>query len=242
MTDQALHRVDSLLTELVEIVETARALPMSSSCVLPREHLLDLLDELREVLPPEMIEARRVVATRDALLHEAYTEAQASRERSVAEADTLLGDARHRADAVAADAEATARDIVAAAQAEHAQLVSSTGVHQAAARAAAELREAAESYDAAVRAQADSYAAQLREEADRYDQDVRAEAERYAAATRGEAERYAAKLAGDAESYADHTLAELAATLQHAAQTAEQGRVALAGRRQQHWEQQPISA
>ena len=49
MTDEALRRTDELLSELIEIVETARALPMSTSCVLPRERVLDLLDELREV-------------------------------------------------------------------------------------------------------------------------------------------------------------------------------------------------
>ncbi|MBN9619220.1 MAG: DivIVA domain-containing protein, partial [Actinobacteria bacterium] len=63
-TDEALRHTDDLLTELIELVETARALPMSASCVLPRERLLDLLDELREVLPPEMDEARTVIATR----------------------------------------------------------------------------------------------------------------------------------------------------------------------------------
>ena len=238
MADQALHRVDALLTELVELVETARAVPMSSSCVLPREHLLDLLDELRDVLPPEMIDARHVVATRDALLHEAYLEAQASRERSVAEADTVLADARHRAEAELAEAQERGAEMLAAARAEHAQLVTTTGVHQAAVRAAAELRDAAEAYDAAVRAQADTYAGQVRAEAERYDAEVRNEADRVAAVTRGEAERYAARLTGDAESYADHTLAELAATLHSAAQTAEQGRVALAGRRGQQWDQQ----
>ena len=60
--DESLRRADELLSDLIETVETARAVPMSSSCVLPRERLLDLLDELREVLPPEMDEARTVIA------------------------------------------------------------------------------------------------------------------------------------------------------------------------------------
>ena len=83
MTDQSLRRADELLTELVEQVETARALPMSSSCVLPRERMLDLLDELREVLPPEIDEARRVIANRDSLLHDAYAEATSVREKAM---------------------------------------------------------------------------------------------------------------------------------------------------------------
>ena len=71
MTDHTLARADEVLTELVELIETARTLPMSSSCVVPRERTLDLLDALREVLPPELAEARRVVAQRDRTLSEA---------------------------------------------------------------------------------------------------------------------------------------------------------------------------
>ena len=84
MADQSMRRADELLTELVEQVETARSMPMSSSCVLPRERLLDLLDELREVLPPEIDEARKIIASRDALLHEAYAEASSVREKAAA--------------------------------------------------------------------------------------------------------------------------------------------------------------
>ena len=98
MTDQALRRVDELLTELVEHVETARTLPMSSSVVLPRERVLDLLDELREVLPPEMGEARRLIATRDAVLHDAHTDAAAARDNATAAAELILTDARASAD------------------------------------------------------------------------------------------------------------------------------------------------
>ena len=109
MTDQSLRRADELLTELVEQVETARALPMSSSCVLPRERMLDLLDELREVLPPEIDEARRVIANRDSLLHDAYAEATAVREKASAEAETMAANAESRAAQIVHDAEVRAR-------------------------------------------------------------------------------------------------------------------------------------
>jgi hypothetical protein len=221
MADESLRRADELLTELVEMVETARTVPMSSSCVVPREHVLDLLDGLRETLPPEIAEARRVIANRDTMLHDAYAEATATRERATAEAEAIAADAKHRADQLVHDAEVRAYDIVEDGKAEHARLVSATGVHQAAARAATELREAAEAYDAAVREQADAH-----------DAGVRAEAGRYAAEVRADAEQYAAKLTRDADAYADRTLAELADTLQRSAATAEQGRSALARRRQ----------
>lgn len=222
--DEALRHADELLTELIEAVETARALPMSASCVLPRERVLDLLDELREVLPPEMDEARTVIATRDRLLKDAYEAAAESRGRAVAEADTLLADARHRAEQLIQVAEEQAADVLRAAHEEHADLVSSTTVHQAAAAAAAALRADAEAYQAKVTADAQDYAGRERAEADRYAGDARAEAE-----------RYATKLTADAEDYADRTLDELAAVLHRAATTAEQGRAALRQRRAGSW-------
>ncbi|MFN2518096.1 MAG: DivIVA domain-containing protein, partial [Jatrophihabitantaceae bacterium] len=98
MTDQSLRRTDELLSELVELVETARTVPMSSSCVLPRERVLDLLDELRETMPPEMDQARRVIANRDAMLHDAHEESTSARERATAEATVLVADAQQRAE------------------------------------------------------------------------------------------------------------------------------------------------
>ena len=236
MTDEALRKTDELLSELIEVVETARAVPMSASCVVPREHVLDLLDELREVLPPEMDEARTVIATRDRIVKESYEAAAKARERAVAEADTVLADAGHRAEQLLAEAEQRAAETLREAQAEHGRLVASTTVHQAAAQAVTALREDAEAYQA-----------QLSADAQEYDARVRGEADRYARDSRAEAERYATKLTADAEDYAERTLDELAAVLHQAATTAEQGRSALARRRSEHWtsgteQQPPISA
>ncbi|MGH8963251.1 MAG: hypothetical protein ACRDWT_19010 [Jatrophihabitantaceae bacterium] len=224
MTDESLRRTDELLSELIDTVETARAVPMSASCVLPRERILDLLDELREVLPPEMDEARTVIARREKVLQEALESAAATRERSVAEADAVLADAAHRAEQVAAEADAISRETIEAARDEHGRLVASTTVHQAAAQAAA-----------ALRADAEGYHQQLTADAQEYDARVRGDADRYAHDARSEAERYATKLTADAEDYAERTLDELAAVLHRSAQTAEQGRSSLAQRRATSW-------
>jgi hypothetical protein len=236
VTDETLRRADELLTELVEVVETARAVPMSTSCVLPRERLLDLLDELREVLPPEMDEARTVIATRDRIVKESYESAAATRQHAVTEADAVLADAAHRAEQVLAAAQAEADSLRRSAHEEHAELVSATSVHQAAAKAARALREDAEQYQAELAARAQEY-----------DRRVRTEADRYAADARADAERYATKLTADAEDYAARTLDELSTVLHRAAATADQGRSALAQRRAGHWtdsagERSPIPA
>jgi vacuolar-type H+-ATPase subunit H len=239
MSEGSLRQADKLLTELTEVVETARAVPMSASCVVPREHMLDLLDELREVLPGEIEEARTVLARRERLLQEAYENAAATRERAVAEADTVLADAGHQAEQTIAAAQAEAEKTLTAGREEHGRLVASTTVHQAAAKAAAALREDSERYQREVTEQAQHYDTQVRADADRYSHDARSEAE-----------RYATKLSVDAEDYAERTLDELAAVLHRSAQTAEQGRAALASRRAGAWapeqaeneERPPISA
>jgi F0F1-type ATP synthase membrane subunit b/b' len=206
VTDQSLRRTDELLIELVEMVETARTLPMSSSAVVPRERLLDLLDALRETMPPEMSEARRILATRDDVLQRA----------------------REQAEMLVSEAQAHAAEIIEAGRTEHARLLSSTTVQQSA-------RESAEALHAQAQAEVDT----ARAEAARVLEQARSDAEQYTARVRAEVDAYAAKLAADAEDYTDSTLAELAQTLNRAAATAEQGRLAVARRRAEGWRPGP---
>jgi cell division septum initiation protein DivIVA len=134
VSDTSLRRADELLTQLVELVETARAIPMSGSCVVPREHTLDLLDDLREVLPLEIVEARRVVAERAALLAEARSEA----DRLVSES------AVHDAAVRAADELRGQGEVDAAAVRESAERAAATAVAEAHERAAILRRDAAD--------------------------------------------------------------------------------------------------
>jgi cell division septum initiation protein DivIVA len=168
MSDRARRRVDELIAELVELVETARTVPMSGSCVVPREHTLDLLDDLRESVPPELVEARDVLAQREALIAEANEVHRQAAERAAAEAEALLAAARQEASELIADAEVQAHQTVEAGHAEHAELVSASRVHQTASEQAARTRADADEYDAARRNQADRYAAALRTDAESF--------------------------------------------------------------------------
>jgi cell division septum initiation protein DivIVA len=150
VTDYSLARVDEILTELVELVETARSVPMSASCVVPRERTLDLLDAVREVLPPEIAHARRLLSDRDQLLAEATQQSEELSTRTAAQAAELLTAARTEA-----------YELTQAAQVEQAELVSAATVHQVATREASELRQAAEEAAARTRQEADDYAATL---------------------------------------------------------------------------------
>ena len=73
-----IERID----ELQVLVEEAKAVPLSSSAVVNRDELLELLAQLKEVVPDEVRQARWMARDRDELLARARKEA----DRIVAEA------------------------------------------------------------------------------------------------------------------------------------------------------------
>ena len=143
----ALRRVPDALDELVALVESARALPLSASCVLPREHVLDLLDELRAALPRALEDAREVLVARQELLGQA-------RDRR----DRVTDDARAEADRLLVSARETSERMLAQARAEAERLVSAEGVRRAAEAEARGVLEAAGDRAEKLRADADAYA------------------------------------------------------------------------------------
>jgi cell division septum initiation protein DivIVA len=141
-----MRQVYDSLDELVALVETARAMPLSASCVLPREQVLDLLDEIRAGLPRAFDDARELVAVREELLGQARDR----RDRAVAQAQA-------QAAGILAAARAEADQVRSAARAEHEQLVSE-----------ADVRRAAEADGRGILEAARNRAEQLREDADAY--------------------------------------------------------------------------
>jgi cell division septum initiation protein DivIVA len=70
--------VDSVPSKLDEIraaLESARAMPMSASCVVNRGELLGLVAELRALLPGEISQAQNVLQDKDDVLAEGRREA-----------------------------------------------------------------------------------------------------------------------------------------------------------------------
>ena len=127
--------LEEVLDHLSELVEQARALPMSSSCVVPRGELLDLVDEARRVLPAELAEARRLFDDRERLLEQARTHASRLGEQAQVEAERLVERGR----------------------AEQAELVEATAVYTRAQAEADRLLDAATDEAAAMRAQTEDY-------------------------------------------------------------------------------------
>jgi cell division septum initiation protein DivIVA len=216
MTDHTLARADEVLTELVELIETARTLPMSSSCVVPRERTLDLLDALREVLPPELAEARRLVAKRDRMLSEADALTQQQLRRAQEESEATTAAAQARARTVVEAAERQAEDGLSAAAAQARELV------EAGRREQEQLVEAGRREQEQL-VSADSVHQRAVAEAAR----LRSETEQQCRQQLAAAGEEAGRLTAQAHDYAYGTLSELVDNLQRLASTAENGRAAL---------------
>lgn len=142
------------LDELAEVVQTARGVPMSAACVVPRGLVLDLIEDVRDSLPAELEDAQGVLDKRDDLLAQAEERLARALEQGELERDRLVGAAREQgsdlvhsaqehagrqvaaaqaqAERILATAHAEAETMVAAARQEAARLVESSEVHRAA--------------------------------------------------------------------------------------------------------------
>ena len=109
--------VNDKLDEIVKYVESARAMPMSSSSVVNRTELLGQLRVLRDMLPATLQEADRLLDEREQLLAQARSDADAlvvtgqeQRALLVAEHEVLT-EAQTRAEETLTAAAATADEL-----------------------------------------------------------------------------------------------------------------------------------
>ena len=65
------------LTTAIAMVEEARGVPLSASCVLHRGEILEILDGARASLPNDLEAARKIISSRDSLIEEGRTSAEA---------------------------------------------------------------------------------------------------------------------------------------------------------------------
>ncbi len=96
------------LDEITAVVEGARTMPLSASCVVNRAELLAALEEVRALLPGELAAASAIVGDREQLIEEGRQEADrivaAAREeraRLVAQTEVAQAAAQQAAEIVA---------------------------------------------------------------------------------------------------------------------------------------------
>lgn len=64
------------LISAITMVEEARGVPLSASCVVHRGEMLELLDDARQALPSDFDSAQKVISARDAIIEEARLSAE----------------------------------------------------------------------------------------------------------------------------------------------------------------------
>jgi cell division septum initiation protein DivIVA len=111
--------VHDKLDEIVRLVEDARAMPMSSSALINRSEVLELLAELGALLPEQLDQADLLLADREAVVEQGRIEAariieqaQEEHERLVEETEVVQA-ARERATRVERDAHAESERLLA---------------------------------------------------------------------------------------------------------------------------------
>jgi cell division septum initiation protein DivIVA len=187
---EVVYRLYETVDELSTVIENARSVPMSGSCMVPRDHVLDLLDDLRESLPEDVQSAGAIVEQRTEILQAAQAEAELLTRRTRTEADQLLasagrqreevlGVARRQRDELLAGAQEDADALLAQAQREAERLVEEGRRHREALIEAGQaeherLVTETEVYQTAL-AQADELGAQTQAEVAR----MRAEVDEY---------------------------------------------------------------
>ena len=114
---------ETLIEKLAEIVGEARSMPLSSSALVNRQEVLDLIESLRHSLPSEITRARSILKDGEEVLERAGQEAQRVLERARQERERLLSKteivqaAAREADRLVAEAESTSKRIRAEAEA-----------------------------------------------------------------------------------------------------------------------------
>lgn len=107
--------VEELVAEVIEIVRGAKSMPLSSSAIIARDEVLDLLEALRDEFPEELRRARRMLKDHEELAAGARREAseivgdaRVQAERMVQRTE-IVRQAEHRAVRLVEEAETEAR-------------------------------------------------------------------------------------------------------------------------------------
>lgn len=83
-------KAEETLGALYDLVQDARAMPLAADkCILERDRVLDMLDEVIALLPAEIKQSRTIVESRNELVNQARREAE-----------TILREAQEKADAL----------------------------------------------------------------------------------------------------------------------------------------------
>lgn len=141
-----MYRIFDTLDEIVTMIEQARGVPMSTSAMVPRDHILDLLDDLRDRLPEEVTQAKAVLDQRSDLL----AVGQREQERLISEGSRIR-------DELIAQAQQEHDELIAIGRSERERLISESDVYRSAVARADQLGAATAAEADVMRGEVDGY-------------------------------------------------------------------------------------
>ena len=130
------HSVEELITLLGELVNDAWAMPLSGGkVVLERDRILDLVEEIKAVLPGDLQQAKAIVASRNELAAAARRDADAiiraaeEKAKELVSESAILREARREAKELQQASLAKAKETVANAEAQARQILTQAEAH-----------------------------------------------------------------------------------------------------------------
>ena len=85
--------IEDIISALYDMVQDARALPLGADkCIVERDKVLDMLDEIIAQLPVELKQARTIVESRNELIGQARREAEALIRQAQEKAEKMVED------------------------------------------------------------------------------------------------------------------------------------------------------
>jgi F0F1-type ATP synthase membrane subunit b/b' len=84
--------VQERLDELTVLVEDAKAMPLSASCIVNRSQVLDIIEEIRQLMPESVYRADELLADREAVVQDGRREADRILAQARATADSLVSE------------------------------------------------------------------------------------------------------------------------------------------------------
>ena len=112
------QHIEDLITVLYDTIQDAKSLPLGADrCILERDKVLDMLDEIIAQLPAEMKQARTIVESRNELIGQARREAETIIRQAQDQAKQLVSQ-----EAVYQEAKRQSQELLAQTQARMAQL------------------------------------------------------------------------------------------------------------------------
>lgn len=85
------QNIEDIISALYDMVQDARGLPLGADkCILERDKILDMLDEIIAQLPQELKQARTIVESRNELIGQARREAEGMIRQAQEKAEQLV--------------------------------------------------------------------------------------------------------------------------------------------------------